>query len=436
VPLTDDALRLVASDRERRSHQRSSSRRPDKGKTEARASSRSRHDHESKSDTDNQQDDAATNGNTRNLFVEISPQVKQEMLTEENRALHSATVPPAVPKIGLAELRRKELAAAELEARRLSLARNPSAPNIPFPGELQCPRNAPESPPFSVNSFGARTPGRRRVSASKASPEYPSSSDSNSSRSGPLGLPTTPRAMRHPKYNGYQETVPSVPNIPDNSSLLSDAKYQGEAERISRSMSVPVPEIQQPGTVPFDLPMHPRFNPRLPRSRSNSRTRTKGHRRESSREQGGYSYGGSPVSVSIEEGIEHALGPRQHENPPILAELQHLNTPPPPPPPLPMLHCASPRESSGTIDIAIDNENLGKLLPRAMTAAPALNMETRPTLEQRRISFDHRRGKSVNESFSNKIRNLARMGSISRGPEGWGDTHFPYESIPMAEGRI
>ncbi|KAB8077954.1 hypothetical protein BDV29DRAFT_32119 [Aspergillus leporis] len=436
VPLTDDALRLVASDRERRSHQRSSSRRPDKGKTEARASSRSRHDHESKSDTDNQQDDAATNGNTRNLFVEISPPVKQEMLTEENRALHSATVPPAVPKIGLAELRRKELAAAELEARRLSLARNPSAPNIPFPGELQCPRNAPESPPFSVNSFGARTPGRRRVSASKASPEYPSSSDSNSSRSGPLGLPTTPRAMRHPKYNGYQETVPSVPNIPDNSSLLSDAKYQGEAERISRSMSVPVPEIQQPGTVPFDLPMHPRFNPRLPRSRSNSRTRTKGHRRESSREQGGYSYGGSPVSVSIEEGIEHALGPRQHENPPILAELQHLNTPPPPPPPLPMLHCASPRESSGTIDIAIDNENLGKLLPRAMTAAPALNMETRPTLEQRRMSFDHRRGKSVNESFSNKIRNLARMGSISRGPEGWGDTHFPYESIPMAEGRI
>ncbi|KAF7590805.1 hypothetical protein BBP40_002327 [Aspergillus hancockii] len=253
---------------------------------------------------------------------------------------------------------------------------------------------------------------------------------------GPSGLPTTPRAMRHPKYNGYEETIPSVPNVPDGALLLSDAKYQGDAERIGRSMSVPVPETQQPGTLPSDLPMHPRFNPRLPRSRSNSRTRTRGHRRESSREQGGYSYGGSPVSVSIEEGIEHALELRQHETPPILPQLQHLNTPPPPPPPVPMLNCTSPRESSGTIDIAIDNENMGKLLPRAMTAVPALSMETRPSFEHRRMSFDHRRGKSVNESFSNKIRNLARMGSINRGPEGWGDSHFPYESIPMAEGRI
>lgn len=156
---------------------------------------------------------------------------------------------------------------------------------------------------------------------------------------------------------------------------------------------------------------------------------------------GGYSYGGSPVTISIEETIEDAMQKKQVENTAILPELQHLNTPPPPPPPPPfhpLSGSASPRESSGTIDIAIDNnENMGKLLPRAMTAAPAPNMETRPTLERRRMSFDHRRGRSVNESFTTKIRNLTRMGS--RGPENWvqtGDVHIPYESVQMAEGRM
>ncbi|KJK68680.1 hypothetical protein P875_00075777 [Aspergillus parasiticus SU-1] len=428
---TDDAFRLVASDRERRSQQRSSSRRPDKGKAEPRARSRSRHNHEPKMGTEHEQYDVGAT--PRGLVVEIVPQSDQDMLMEESRAIHSATVPPAVPHIGLSEHRRKELAAAELEARRLSLARNPSAPNIPFPGELQHSR-IPESPPFSVNSHGPRTPGRRRASSSKASPEHRSSSDSNSSQSGPSGLATTPRAMRHPKYD--QETAPSVPNVPDSTILLSDARYQADAQRIGRSMSVPVPELKQPGTVPSDLPMHPRFNPRLPRSRSTSRTRNMGHRRENSREQGGYSYGGSPVDISIEEGIENAMELKYYETPPMLPELQHLNALPPPPPPAPVMDCASPRESSGTIDIAIDNENMGKLLPRAMTAGPAVSMETQPTLDRRRMSFEHRRGKSVNESFSSKIRSLARMGTVNRAPDSWAETHFPYESIPVANGRI
>lgn len=429
---TDDAFRLVASDRERRSQQRSSSRRPDKGKAEPRARSRSRHDPEPKIGTEYEQYDMGAT--PRGLVVEIVPQSDHETSAEDSRAIHSATVPPAVPQIGLSEHRRKELAAAELEARRLSLARNPSAPNIPFPGELQLSRTIPESPPFSANSFGPRTPGRRRASSSKAPPEHRSSSDSNSSQSGPPGLATTPRAMRHPKYN--QETAPSVPNVQDSTVLLSDARYQADAERIGRSMSVPVPEIKQPGTVPSDLPMHPRFNPHIPRSRSTSRTRNMGHRRESSREQGGYSYGGSPVDISIEEGIENAMELKHYETPPMLPELQHLNALPPPPPPAPVMDCASPRESSGTIDIAIDNENMGKLLPRAMTAGPAVSVETQPTLHSRRMSFEHRRGKSVNESFSSKIRNLARMGSVNRAADNWAETHFPYESIPVAGNRI
>ncbi|PYH97984.1 WD domain, G-beta repeat protein [Aspergillus ellipticus CBS 707.79] len=433
----DDALRLVTSDRERlRTRQRSSSRRPDKGaKTDissdtkwARARSRSRQDPERRAGAEQDAIDVIPNGDYHdNIFLDDAPLLTKNMLAEASRNEHSVTI----PQISLAEQKRKELAAAELEARRLSLARNPSAPNIPFPGELQPTRMALESPPFSVNTFAPRTPARNRVATNKGSPECPSSSDSNSSKSGvPLGLPATPKAKRNPKHNGYEE-VPSVPAVPDSNALLSDARYQGDAERIGRSMSVPVPESHQPGPMPTDLPMHPRFNPHLPRSRSTSRTRSMAHRRDS----GGYSYGGSPVTVSIEETIENAMPTQQVENPPILPELQHLSPPPPPPPPAAPL--ASPRESSGTIDIAIDNEDFGRLLPRAMTAAPTTHMDGRPGLERRRMSFEHRRGRSVNESLSTRIRNLTRMGS-TKGPDTWvsPDIPLPYESVQIFEGRF
>jgi hypothetical protein len=348
---------------------------------------------------------------------------------------------PTTPFVGLAERKRREIAAAELEARRLSLARNPSAPNIPFPGELQSARSPLESPPpfSSGSSYFPRAPSRNNVSQSKAPPDYPSSSDSNSSRSGmPSGLPATPRAMRHPKYGGTgqdEERPPSVPNLPtENSLFLSNARYQGEAERIGRSMSVPVPEGQYSApAMPNDLPMHPRFNPALPRSRSSSRSRNTGHRRTSS---GGYISGTSPhVQVSIEETIENAMqgGPSANYEtipppppPPILPELQHLNTPPPPPPfPLSAVPI-SPRESSATIDIAIENnEDFGRLLPRAMTAAPAINVGGHGTDSHqsgsRRMSFDHRRNRSSNESFTNKLRNFTRRNN-SRSVEPWTHT--------------
>ncbi|KAJ5178214.1 uncharacterized protein N7500_000913 [Penicillium coprophilum] len=362
-------------------------------------------------------------------------------------------VPPRTPFVTLAERKRREIAAAELEARRLSLARNPSAPNIPFPGELQSARSPLEgSPPFSgTSSYFQRAPSRNKMAPAKVSTDYPSSSDSNSSRSGmPGGLPATPRAMRHPKYGGTgqdEERPPSVPIIPtDNSFFLSSARYQGDAaERIGRSMSVPVPESQYNApSMPIDVPMHPRFNPALPRSRSSSRSRAKGHNRTSS---GGYVSGTSPhVQVSIEETIEHAMQSEpssQNETipppppPPILPELQHLNTPPPPPPFPVSAVPVSPRESSATIDIAIDNnEDLGRLLPRAMTAAPTLNgnshgMDSRQSGS--RMSMDHRRNRNSNESFTNKLRSLTRMRNNSRSVEPWTQAHeaemAPHESL-------
>ncbi|KAI2706684.1 hypothetical protein DTO012A7_4695 [Penicillium roqueforti] len=350
---------------------------------------------------------------------------------------------PRTPFVTLAEKKRREIAAAELEARRLSLARNPSAPNIPFPGELQSAKSPLEgSPPFSgTGSYFQRAPSRNKASQNKASLDYPSSSDSNSSRSGmPGGLPATPRAMRHPKYGGsgqHEDRPPSVPLIPtDNSFFLSNARYQGDVERIGRSMSVPVPEGQYNApSMPNDLPTHPRFNPALPRSRSSSRSRAKGHNRTSS---GSYISSTSPhVQVSIEETIEHAMqrGPSaQYETipppppPPILPELQHLNTPPPPPPFPLSATPISPRESSATIDIAIDNnQDLGRLLPRAMTAAPAINVGDQGADSHQpgspRTSFDHRRNRSSNESFTNKLRSLTRMRNSSRSVEPYMQAH-------------
>lgn len=352
--------------------------------------------------------------------------------TEEAQSAYSANM----PLVGLAERKRKEIAAAELEARRRSLARNPSAPNIPFPGQTPRARSPIASPPFPI-----RSPEQNgRFPPSKASPEYPSSSDSSSSRAGvPIGLPATPRAMRHPKYsNGYEEEPP-VPNVQDGAVFTNDSRHQAE-ETIGRSMSVPAPETQS--SVPAGLPTHPRFNPHLPGSRSTSRNRNPGHRRNSSRElsgSGDYGFGSSPVAVSVEAGIENTAR-NKPENPPILPELQHLNMPPAPPPPPAPISTGSPRESSGTIDIAIDNENMGKLLPRAMTAGPAPTTETRPVQspERRRMSLDHRRNRSINESFSNKIRNLTRMRSNSRG-NAWGrpsESEFPYESVQVVESQI
>ncbi|RAH65428.1 uncharacterized protein BO66DRAFT_333956 [Aspergillus aculeatinus CBS 121060] len=433
----DDAMRLVASDRERlRTRQRSGSRRPDKNTgmkgdeaRRPRADSRSHSEMDVTVDTDQGPVVMLQDGKFNDsMYADDSSQQIKDFVAD----LAREAPPMAHNQATLVEQRRKQLAAAELEARRLSLARNPSAPNIPFPGELQSARTAPDSPPFSVSSsFTPHTPGRHRTTASKGSPEGPSSSESASSKSNvPYGLPATPRAMRHPKYNGYEETV-AVPPMPDSTILLSDARYLGDAERIGRSMSVPVPESQPSGLVPTDLPMHPRFNPRLPRSRSTSRSRGKGHQRENS----GNSYGGSPVTVSIEETIENGLLMQQAENPPILPQLQHLNPPPPPPPPIPPL--ASPRQSSGTIDIAFDNEDFGRLLPRAMTAAPALSTDVRPGLERRRMSFEHRRGRSVNESLSTKIRNLTRVGH-NKGSEPWvsAEIHIPYESVQVMDGRL
>ncbi|OJJ80412.1 WD40 repeat domain-containing protein [Aspergillus glaucus CBS 516.65] len=439
----DDALRIVTSDRERRTHQRSNSRRGeqipgrrrDQSAEPVRPGSRQTREHEPATDEE------FSTSNANGMSQEEQGLGNTDTSEQETREL------PFV--VGISEQRRKELAAAELEARRLSLARNPSAPNIPFPGDIRLnTRSPPVGLPFSISPFGQRSQARQRAPSIMESQSKRSSSDSGSSQPGLPTSPSSSSSLRQAKYNNGTSNG-QEDNAADAPILLSAATYQPEEERIGRSMSVPMPETHHSPPVnanmPPNIPMHPRYNPNLPRSRSTSRSRHIGHRRENSREHGspGSYFGGSPVAVSIEETLANA----DHQ-PPILPELQHLNTPPPPPP-LPFSNSASAslRESSGTIDIAFDNENLGRLLPRAMTAGPAFTntMDVRTSVngsasaspDRRRMSFDHRRGKSANESFTSKIRNFTRMRSNSRGLEGWGspavETELPYESVQMVD---
>lgn len=351
--------------------------------------------------------------------------------------------------------RKKELAAAELEARRLSLAQKPSAPKIPFPGQTPSISNRP------LNSIASQ---RANASMGKipqiSSPsDHPNSPEFGSFRPGAsLGLPAASQTMRRPSNSNYNEQERDhvvSPNKHDQPAFLTNAKYSNEPEKISRSMSVPTPQQQ-----PTEVPMHPRYNPNIPRSRSSSRPREIGHSRDTGTS--------PPVTVSIEGTLQNAgtkntaLGPdsthqrnqkpeNQQQQPPILPELQHLAaTSLPPPPPLPPSRQgpsdASPRDSIGTINIAIEDaqDNAGpESYPRAMTAAPPAAAENPPRLA-RRLSFDHHhwRDRNINGSFSSVVRNFTgrRMRSNSRSGGGGGGsggmgTQSPFGDSQLVKGR-
>jgi hypothetical protein len=434
LELFEGSLRLVTSDREQRlrSRQRSPSRRPERGSSARRDPSPDRRRQRARSHSRQ-----ARNNTPHPEPTPVSTPAPAVEGTEE-----SQSPAPTSEVLTIAERMKRETAAAELEARRLSLARRPSAPNIPLPGgppASAAPAAATgsvDSPPSSGGSFSQRA--RTRSNASRPSPEFPNGSDSGSSRgrpTAPVGLPVTPRAMRHPKYSdGYvDDDAPAVPDLPQT---LPSATYQADAARISRSMSVPIVEYQP--AVPLNLPYHPRYNPVIPRSRSTSRTRgAMGHRREGSRDLPSVNYGSSPpLSVSIETGSV----PDTKGAPPILPELQHLTTPPPPPP----APVAEGSFSSQTVKAAIDNAQIGNNLPRPFTTGTSAG-EIQPVREGRRMSIDHRRGRSINESIATKIRNFTgRMRSTSRGPSTRSppaespEKLSPYESIQMvtAENRF
>ncbi|KAJ9247944.1 hypothetical protein DTO195F2_8983 [Paecilomyces variotii] len=450
-PHFEESLRLVSIDRERRqSRHRSSSRRPERGTSARRETSPDRRLPIPRSSSPQPRERDASirrdlDRRTRERSVDSRWQIPSDGVSggESRRP----TPAPRTAKGSALERTRKELAAAELEARRLSLARRPSAPNIPLPGEIHHTKSASDSPPFTAVSFNQRAQAKSRTGTNNSSPEYPNSSDSGSSKrsSGvPIGLPATPKAMRLPKYSSdLPPDAPAAPEISDDAATSPGPTSPDQPERLGRSRYGPSEKFEI--GIPADLPAHPYYKPEIPRSRSTSRTRFPGHYRQNSRDWGVHgspTYGSSPsVTVSIEETLANSMqeaGSTDAQNPPLIPELQHLNQPLPPPPAPGSREGQSPQNSTGTIDIAIDNDILAKSFPRAMTAAPTMTADSKPTREQRRMSFDHRRGRSINESFASKIRNFTdRMRSTSRNryarspPVDSSEQVSPYESIQI-----
>ncbi|KAI9787101.1 MAG: hypothetical protein M1839_003336 [Geoglossum umbratile] len=373
---------------------------------------------------------------------------------------------------------KKELAARELEERRLSLARRPSAPVIPHPGELSSgkyssPRKddfadavdfyrSPFSPDDRSGDLIAR--GRTTSPSSIGSGRTWGSGIGTGNPTVSIGLPATPRAMRHPRYMSTdpneREGIPAVPEIPEN---LTELPPPSMSSLLPRSVSAPIPEnpLGSPVALPAALPMHPAFLHTLPPS-SRRRGSSPGGEDRKARKVGpgeaqpgtlGYETRNGRHPQTIRVGIDETVGPSKVSPnlnlippppppPPILPELQHLASPttssngPAPPPPAekykPRHNHTNSSSGVGVINIGIEDNSRG----------PTPVMELIPPTNSRNSQAGgqgHSRVRSVNESVSSRMMAAAeRLRSVSR-PRGKSPypvsphqyENSPYESVPM-----
>ncbi|KAG8627924.1 hypothetical protein KVT40_003797 [Elsinoe batatas] len=329
-------------------------------------------------------------------------------------------------------LSRKELAAKELEERRLSLVRRPSAPAIPMPSDLnRRPQMAPryhtelgESPTSFAPPYSGNPSRSQSVDAESMGRPLPRAS-------GPpnlaIGLPATPKAMMHPRYMAEsRESIPEVPPIP----TIHDSPQEDQLGPLlpSTTYSQPAPEPRSASAPIERNDIHPAYrNAKTPNPSSASglrrnslRTHARSQTHDGPMIPAPHQRSPSIVTASIDETLasDPVVVKTVDLDPPLLPELQHLAGPPPPPPiPMPpslsqedIRHSAHEGYSSaGTIDISLDP-----------STSPS---QTRPQLPDQRASTasptqQHRRGRnsiSDSKSFGNRIRNVTeRMRSTSR----------------------
>ncbi|KAL6704791.1 hypothetical protein ACN47E_007595 [Coniothyrium glycines] len=358
---------------------------------------------------------------------------------------------------GVARLRpttrsRKELAARELEERRLSLARRPSAPLIPHPGDLAFRPISHERSHTDdmLNTLSMyREPIQRSQTADpeiskRYSPTNRIAANATSTTSVPIGLPANPRAMRHPRYmtaelneEGDIPAVPTIPKsiqiLPEPQSVLEDdigpllpATTFGQPIPPMRSMSAPPQDLVSPGGL--------RHSPTYPVvGRRPSVGSARGHVRQNTMPevlpQTNYKrISPPPITASIAETIHESqvVILEQDDNapvvPPLLSQLQHLATPPPPPPPPLNLSTGNTPNGVGMINIAIEGLSSDK------------PTETSPIATSPNA---HRRGRgSVSENLGLTFKRVTeRMRSTSRGPTRAKSPPVtrelsPYESVP------
>lgn len=342
---------------------------------------------------------------------------------------------------------RRELAAKELADRRLSLARRPSAPVIPDPGEFAfrpVSHARSNTDDMLLPSSTYRDPIQR---SQTADPEmvnkYASShrmTGATSTASVPIGLPANPRAMRHPRYmtaDPNENDIPAVPSIPqhmqgpqesqdDLGPLLPSTTFGQPIVPPSRAASAP-PQDLHPGQGSFRP--SPSFPPpgRRPSLSTNS---NRGHSRQNTTPEilPSTNYkriSPPPITASIAETMNErntlVIDVDEISAPPVLAQLQHLAMPPPPPPP--PLNLSGGPNNIGMINIAIDDMDGDKSsdLSPPSTSSP----------------HSHRRGRgSVSDNLGMTFKRVTeRMRSTSRSrakspPMMRAADIAPYESVP------
>ncbi|RKF59609.1 putative wd g-beta repeat protein [Golovinomyces cichoracearum] len=292
---------------------------------------------------------------------------------------------------------RKEKAARELEERRMSLARRPSAPSIIHPEELSLSKIPLEGNQTEIQQVIDNNQNVPRTSVANILKE-PHKKEGEKTKKVcfgiPIGLPATPRAMKISKFEVEGKKLspvslqdmgkPKIITQPltedslnlkyhhmkrhENFAPLPTSVYKAPNtiittpnRRISpRSASAPIPEENQMSShaLPSDLPTHPAFQVSLPPSSGRNGLDSKNNHAFTLQKQSrkvspgkiihgtlGYEARNNQVTPAcsfpdVMDGIDEIIevnSPSSPPLPPLLKELQHLADPTPPPPPPPPL---------------------------------------------------------------------------------------------------
>ncbi|KAH8677300.1 hypothetical protein BX600DRAFT_121791 [Xylariales sp. PMI_506] len=342
---------------------------------------------------------------------------------------------------------KKEAAARELEERRKSLARRPSAPAIPHPAELSPIISRPPSA-FDLARTVSVPP--QDVPQRSQTADFTRSSYMRSGNRPPIGLPATPKAMRlqFDTSGLSKHNVPPIPmayvkTTPPTSGQSSPDKLPGSSPESSPKS----PEKESPLTLLPSTVYSPPSRPNIPRCMSApipDEPTSGGSQGHATHGAASHSRRGSMTrklstpdayGQGSARGIEEVMRTGRHSRqasreeyavpppppPPFIKELQHLATPPPPPPaPLPGTRPQMPNTSSGTIEIVMDEEEDNyNAVPTAAPISESVVPIIAPPAPRSGSTTGHARGRSISDkdnSIAGRIsRATERMRSASRG---------------------
>ncbi|KAK5085651.1 hypothetical protein LTR05_004938 [Lithohypha guttulata] len=393
---SDPAFRFVSQNRSRL--QRSTSRRPERGTSARRDASPDRRRGRPRSPSRQRDYETRTGQSSTQIPDDIrdSDELSRATIEKLNAMTQSMRGSPGFRS------RTRELAQAELEARRLSLARRPAAPTIPLPGHVNAHSKS------SSDGFAAVAPPLNR----NYTDSVLRSAKRTASRQEQQGRPGTPQAMHAPLEELQHETSESF-QLPARTYSANAIRENVEAWRAN--------------AVPENMPRHPAFNHQV-KSRGNSRSRT---RAESSNRQRNLSREENmilaedvqPLIVGYSDESETAEH-RVSIGPTVIPELQHLAVPPPPPPPP-----APPRD----LRIQTDLSNIAAIpLPRSAYPTNAELSSATPDKPHRRVPSRNGEGGQLMGKIRGMIRSSSKpRDNFSRSPNADDGIMSPYETVTM-----